>query len=91
MKSIIQDENSRVCYLCGGYASDRHHCLHGTANRAQAEKFGLTVMLCHDCHMALHDRGINDRYLQREAEEHWIVHNKASIEDFIKIFGKNYL
>ena len=91
MKSIIQDESKKICYLCGGYGSDRHHCLHGTANRKAAEDAGLTVMLCHTCHMNLHDKGINDRYLQREAEEHWIIHNKASVEDFIKKFGKNYI
>ena len=91
MKSIIQDESCKVCYLCGGYGSDRHHCLHGTANRKKADEDGLTVMLCHDCHMKLHDTGLNDRYLQRQAETRWIEHYKSSIEEFIKRYGKNYL
>lgn len=91
MKSIIQDESKKECFICGGYGSDRHHCLHGTANRKNAEKYGLVVMLCHKCHMELHDRGTNDRYLQQIAERKWLEATGKTVEEFINIFGKNYL
>lgn len=91
MKSIIQDESKRVCFICGGYGSDRHHCLHGTANRKLAEKWGLWVFLCHYCHMLLHDKGVNDKYLQQVAEKKWLETTGRTVEEFIKIFGKNYI
>ena len=59
MKSIISNE--RVCYLCGSYANlQRHHAIHGWANRKLAEDDGLWVWLCMDCHAALHDKGKRD-------------------------------
>ena len=90
MKSIIQDESLKICYLCGGYGSDRHHCLHGSM-RAKADKWGLVVMLCRTCHRNLHDKRVNDLYLQQIAEKAWLEHNHADIDAFIKEFGKNYL
>lgn len=89
MKSIIHDRAG--CYICGGIPTEWHHCLHGTANRKLADKDGLTVMLCHTCHMNLHDKGTFDKELQKIAQEKWMRYNNASIEDFIKRYGKSYL
>ena len=45
MKSIIQKE--KECYLCGSTLNlEKHHCIHGTAGRKLADKYGLTVWLC---------------------------------------------
>ena len=50
MKSIIQPEEQRQCYLCGSVrALERHH-IFGAYNRRKSEKYGLTVLLCHNCH-----------------------------------------
>ena len=91
MKSIIQKDNEEVCYLCGQYAQTWHHCIHGTANRKLADKDGLTVRLCHMCHMNLHDHGSFDRELQRIAQARWMEYNSKSEKDFIKRYGKSYL
>lgn len=92
MKSIIQDElNQECCYLCGQWATDRHHCIHGNANRKLADKDGLTVMLCHTCHMNLHDKGNFDKELQRIAQTKWMEHYKKSADDFLKRYGKSYI
>jgi len=48
-KSIIQT-NKANCFICGGRASEEHHCIYGTANRKLSEKYGLKVYLCTDCH-----------------------------------------
>ena len=90
-KSIIFQEDNRKCYLCGDWnATDRHHCLHGTASRRKADEDGLTVMLCHTCHMRLHDQGEGDRLLQQAAQLVW-EDVYGSREDFIKRYGKSYL
>lgn len=89
MKSIIQNDD--WCFICGAYPTECHHAIHGFANRKLADKDGLTVRLCHTCHMNLHDKGLNDRLLQKTAQIKWMEHNNASVEDFIKRYGKSYL
>lgn len=88
MKSIMQREVE--CYFCGRTDSlERHHALHGTANRRLAEQDGLTVYLCADCHRALHDKGIGDKSLQKAAESIWI-RAYGTREEFIQRYGKSY-
>lgn len=91
MESIIQNKSKDCCYICGQWATDTHHCLHGTANRKLADKDGLTVRLCHRCHMALHDKGNFDKELQRIAQARWMEYYSGSEDDFIKRYGKSYL
>jgi hypothetical protein len=90
MHSIIKDDEKDRCYICGKYGEmQTHHLLHGTANRKQADKYGLTVHLCHRCHMRLHDEGVFDRNLQRIAQTAFEA--KYSHEEWMRIFGKNYI
>ena len=91
MKSIMQAENTECCYICGQYAKTVHHVLHGTANRKLADKDGLTVRLCHRCHMNLHDKGSFDRELQRLAQVRWMEYYEKSEDEFRKRYGKSYL
>lgn len=66
------------------------YCLHGTANRKLAEKYGLWVWLAHDVHMSLHDRDKDlDRYLQQEAQK--AFERTHTRQEWMRIFGKNYL
>lgn len=89
-KSNLQHYKS--CYLCGSARNlESHHCLHGTANRKKADLYGLTVWLCHDCHMRLHDRDTAaDRHLQQVAQKYF-EDNIGTREDFRREFGKSYL
>jgi Zn-finger protein len=92
MKSIIQSEDKQeCCFICGQWATDLHHCLHGNGRRALADKDGLTVMLCRSCHMNLHDHGSFDRELQRIAQARWMEYYEKSESDFRKRYGKSYL
>ena len=97
-KSIMQQD--KECYLCR-YLYDHEnlinlqvrHCIHGTANRALSELYGLKVYLCINHHTA----GINavhkDRNMdlilikiaQRKFEE------KYGHDKFMEVFKKNYL
>lgn len=84
-------DHREQCFICGAhYPLERHHCIHGTANRRQAEKYGLCVYLCHRCHRELHDHGIYDRALQEYAQRYFEA-NYGSREDFRRIFGRSYL
>lgn len=77
------------CYLCGRTGVlQKHHCLHGS-RRKQADRYDLTVWLCPDCHMKLHDKGIGDRKLQQTAQKHF--EDQYGHIKYMEIFGKNYL
>lgn len=82
----------KYCVNCGvTYELDSHHCLHGTANRKIAEKYGLKVWLCHKCHMDLHDWNTElDRALQIRAQRYY-ESNIGTRKDFIREFGKSYI
>lgn len=92
MQSIVKQ--SKSCFFCGRETGlERHHCLHGTANRKLAEEDGLWVWLCGECHRSVH--GYNGRdldvALKRAAEYAWITVNGKTTEDFVKRYGKNWL
>ena len=61
--------------------------LHGI-RRAAADRYGLMVHLCHECHMRLHDKGEHDRELEELGQiEFEKTHTHA---EWMRIFGKNY-
>ena len=87
--SIMQTKEE--CYITGSRINlDRHHCLHGTANRKIAEKYGLWVYLRHDIHMRLHEKDKKlDRQLEQNAQR--AFEEKYSHELWVQLFRKNYL
>lgn len=100
-KSIMQTDKEH-CYLCGRnsradyFGLDEHHCIGGYGKRKLSEKYGLKVYLCHnDCHEygenAVHQNAEVDLWLKEKAQEKAMEVYGWSIEDFIKIFGRNYL
>lgn len=88
-KSIMQDKEE--CYISGSRINlDKHHCIHGGANRKLADKYGLWVWLRHDIHMQLHDRDKElDRQLEQDAQR--AFEKKYSHEMWMALFRKNYL
>ncbi len=98
MQSIIQTDLDR-CFLCGlpanGDPLDWHHCF-GGANRKKSEKYGLKVLLHHNrCHIfgrhAVHQDHASMLYVQRIAQSAAMDAYKWTTDDFIQIFGKNYI
>lgn len=104
-KSILQDK--KECALCRREATpfytpwdqlpynglERHHVMHGTANRAKAEKWGLWVWLCHNHHtgskVAVHMNREMDLELIKMAQG--VFERKYDHETWMREFGKNYL
>lgn len=87
------------CWLCGrnGAADplDRHHIFPGKS-RSLSEKYGLTVYLCHDrCHIfgryAVHRNAETRRLLQSWGQKKAMEEYGWTTEEFIRIFGRNYL
>jgi hypothetical protein len=93
-KSIMQAE--KRCFICGSYSwLEEHHCFGGSGKRTLSEKYGLKVYLCHHCHNeppdGVHHNKENRLRLQRTAQEKAMQHYGWSVDDFRRIFGKNYL
>ncbi len=89
----------RECFICHRNGiNDRlelHH-IFGGANRWKSDKYGLTVWLCGErCHKngkyAVHNNADMMLYLHRYGQRKAMEENDWNIEDFIKVFGKNYL
>jgi len=100
MKSIMHDKEDGTCYLCMLLHNDyqrranleEHHVFMGPS-RNKSERYGLKVYLCHEHHLdnpeAVHVNYDICRILQSAAQTAFIKHYPE--EDFMKIFGKNYL
>lgn len=87
--SCIQRE--RVCFFCGApYPLERHHCLHGTANRKLADKYGLTVWLCKRHHEEVHRNADTDLILKQRAQIAF-EHQYGDRNDFLRVFGRSYI
>lgn len=102
-ESVMQVKDGR-CYLCiamdgdhGRKPVEEHHVFGGSANRALSEAYGLKVYLCPEHHRtgewAAHDgkhSGEVKEILHRAGQEAFeCVY--GSREEFVKVFGKNYL
>lgn len=99
MKSILQDENNKECYLCrqlfGWHITGRLECHHifGGGNRKNSEMYGLKVFLCHHHHntppLGVHFNALNMEFLRAKGQ--LAFEKNHTREEFIKIFGRNYL
>lgn len=91
MKSIMQTENK--CFMCGRTDWLEEHHVFGASNRKNSEKYGLKVKLCHYCHNeppeGVHHNEANNRWLKGLAQMAFIQNFED--EDFVQIFGRNYL
>ena len=103
-RSIMQ--NTKECFLCRmraeeqgyfgpltSYGLEKHHVMHGVANRKIAEKYGLTVFLCEKDHRtgaeAVHKSRETDLKLIRAGQRRF--EQVYSHREWMKAFGKNYL
>ena len=87
--------NKKRCFFCGSERGlHRHHVYEGCRRRI-SEREGCWVYLCPIHHngsdLAVHFNRENDLFLKELCEKAWIVKNNATKEDFIRVFGKNYL
>lgn len=93
-KSIMSNE--RECYICGTQQNlHRHHIYPGNGRRQISEREGCWCYLCFSHHNGS-SHGVHfdkelDMQLRKECERKWMEKNDATAEDFIRIFGINYI
>ena len=92
MKSVIQSE--KECFLCG--ITRELHCHHvfgGVGNRKMSERYGMKVWLCREHHTGnagVHQNRDLDLIVKEVAQTNF-EKKVGSREEFMKIFGRNYL
>lgn len=102
MKGCIDSDTKGICYRCGRQGQTEKHHIFGGANRKLSEKYGLTVHLCHHCHNEPPDGAHFSKetadWLHRIGQQAFEVNRykdgstwEEAREEFMDIFGKNYL
>ena len=95
MKSIFITNQKGRCFICGKVGATEKHHIFGGGMRDLSEKYGLTMHLCHDCHNeppdGLHHNAERANKAKAFAQKAAMRRYKWSVEDFRKLFRKNYL
>ena len=89
----------RTCFLCKrtetSYNRLEVHHLYQNGNRNKSDEYGLTVLLCADCHRlkpwAAHRSGKTMQYLHEYGQRLAQKKYGWTIEQFREVFGANYL
>lgn len=93
MDSIIQ--SVKECWVCASKNNlELHHCIYGVGKRKLADKYGLTIYLCRKHHTG--DSGIHfnktlDNLVKELAQQKAMNYYNWSIDDWMKIFRRNYI
>ena len=92
-KSLISNE--RKCLVCGQYNNlHKHHCIYGAGRRKLSEKYGLWVYLCPK-HHNMSNAGVHyDKALDlkvKQLAQNAFENHVGARDEFIKVFGRNYL
>lgn len=81
------------CDVCGSSNVEWHHIVHGTANRALSDYYGLIIGLCPTHHRlskdSVHKNAQMNRMYKRLAQQRFKQFYPEL--DFTEIFGVNYL
>ena len=84
------------CYLCGRQGAEKHHAFGGNGRRELSDKYDLVYHLCDWCHRtgpdSVHNKpkGVKAMAIKQSAQMRF-ENEYGSREDFIRIFGRNYL
>ena len=91
----IFKQKPNECYICHRYCTNLHkHHIYEGAFRQRSELYGMTVLLCPDCHTG--DNGVHlhealNKALKAHGQKKAMAFYKWSEEEFISHFGQNYL
>jgi hypothetical protein len=80
--------------LYGGHnvkALEQHHIYAGNPDRRHSDRYGLVVDLCHECHVIVTDEKDREFILWLKKEGQRRFEEKYGHDEFIRIFGRNYL
>jgi hypothetical protein len=87
----IFTNNLTQCYYCKAPKDDLHE-IFGGCRRIVSMKFGLVLPLCRTCHTRIENDEKTKLEMKKKAEIMFLeTYRPFGIDDFIQIFGKNFL
>ena len=98
-KELLKLEKSRwslftddldTCMFCGGIATELNEIFRGRTRR-NSMKYGAVQPLCHRCHTKITDNVELETKWKVKGQEKVMEYFKMTTEEFIEIFGKNYI
>ena len=93
MSKSLMSKN-KECFVCKTtFGLHRHH-VYGNSNRNNSERYGCWVYLC-GIHHNLSNQGVHfnrflDLWIKEECQRRWESGGRTR-EEFLKIFGRQYL
>lgn len=83
------------CYICKlreyiNSADDMHELFRGR-NRQNSMKWGLCIPICREHHNKVTNNTELETKWKKLGQQMWMEYYKGTIEEFIDIFGRNYL
>lgn len=85
--SVFTDDLTK-CFICGSRKDHLHELFEGK-NRTRSMIYGAVLPVCCSCHQELHNNRQFALIYKREFQQ-WFELSHTR-EEFIKIFGRNYL
>lgn len=79
------------CRYCGTPYAQTHEVYEGNGRRQLSIKYGMQVKVCNECHRDIQLHPLQGRDLELKQEFQGKFEETHSREDFVRIFGKNYL
>lgn len=70
---------------------EKHHVFGNVANRPKSEAYGLFVWLTPEQHKYLHDHPLEMIKIKKIAQATFMHHFNKTVDEFIYIFGKNWI
>jgi len=89
MDTIIQD--TRECYRCGKTEPLQLHHLWAGSYRRDAEKLGLKIYLCPECHRYVHDHEEVMREYRKMAQMKAMEFYDWTVDEFIQKIGRSFI
>jgi 5-methylcytosine-specific restriction endonuclease McrA len=87
--SIFTDDLD-TCMFCGRYASDLNEVFRGR-NRQNSMRYGAVQPLCRACHNKITNNVPLENEWKKKGQKAVMKHYKMTKEEFIEIFGMNYI
>ena len=93
--SILQWNPGEQCAFCGLEHVEvvRHEIFQGAGRRENCKQYGLWITVCPRCHSWIHSNPNMEtvKELDEQAQHQAMEKYGWSVDDFRRIFGKNYI
>lgn len=83
--------SSAKCCICHSTTNLTWHEVFRGRNRANSMKYGLCLRICLNCHEKYQEDKAFNNYWHVIGQKKFMEYYHKSVEEFINIFGRNYL